>query len=290
MRYSTWVRLEASPFWYDLYKIYRRLPNAVRAPLRLLLTPRWHLAVFLVRLAARDRVVAGPFRGMRIALSPLSKQHLLGYILGSQECELRAVIDRILDRGYRRVINVGAADGYYAVGLALRLPAARVEAFETLPEFHPQIERSARLNGVIDRIALNGRCDAIDLSQSLRRAGRKPLVLMDIEGGEKGLLDPQAVPELRQADILVETHDAFVPEVTDTLIERFWQTHDVECYTAQPRIAADFPADFLSAFRRRFPRLAVDLMDERRTGIQRWLFLTAKGTDGAVPDQRSAAD
>jgi hypothetical protein len=283
MRYATWVRLEASPFWYDIYKQYRRLPDGVRAPLRVLLMPHWHLAVLLVRLAARDRVVAGPFRGMRIALSPLSKRHLLGYILGSQECELHEVIGRIIDRGYDRIVNVGAADGYYAVGLALRLPRAEVEAFEALPEFHALIERSARLNSVADRIALHGRCEVTDLRQSLLRAGPRPLVLMDIEGGEKDLLDPQAVPELQQADILVETHDAFVPQVTDTLIERFWQTHDVECYTAQPRILADFPADFLAAFRCRFPRLAVDLMDERRTGIQRWLFLTAKG-DRTVSD------
>lgn len=284
MRYATWVRLEASPFWYDLYQKYRQLPNGLRAPLRLLLAPHWHLAVFLVRLAARDRVVAGPFRGMRIVLSPLSRRHLLGYILGSQERELHEAIARIIDRGYHRIVNVGAADGYYAVGLALRLPSARLEAFEALPEFHALIQRSVRLNGVANRISLSGRCDAAELRQSLRRAGRRPLLLMDIEGGEKDLLDPQAVPELRQADILVETHDAFVPQVTDALIERFWRTHDVECYTAQPRILADFPADFLPWFRRRFPGLAVDLMDERRMGIQRWLLLTAKGADRTACD------
>lgn len=276
MRPATWMQLEASPFWHDLYKFYRRLPAGVRAPLRLLAAPHWHLAVSLVRLAARDRVVAGPFRGMRLVLSPLSSRHLLGYILGSQERELHEVIGRIIDRGYRRILNVGAADGYYAVGLALRLPKAQVEAFEMLPEFHALIRRSARQNGVESRIALYGRCDAADLRQRLRQAGTRPLVLMDIEGGEKALLDLEAVPELQGADILVETHDAFVPQVTETLIERFWQTHEVECYTALPRILADFPADFLPLLRRRFPRLVVDLMDERRTGVQRWLFLAAK--------------
>ena len=284
MRYATWARIEASPFWHDIYKLYRHLPDGVRAPLRLLLAPHWHLAVMLVRFAARDRVVAGPFSGMRISLSPLSRRHLLGYILGSQERELHEVVERIIERGYRSIVNVGAADGYYAIGLALRLPEARVEAFEQLPEFHPQIERSARANGVAARIKLHGACDAAELRQSLRQAGPRPLVLIDIEGGEKGLLDLEAVPELRQADLLVETHDAFVPQVTETLIERFWRTHDVECYTAQPRILADFPADFLPLFRRRFPRLAVDLMDERRTGVQRWLFLTAKGADSSLPE------
>ena len=53
-------------------------------------------------------------------------------------------------------------------------------------------------------------------------------------------------------------------------------THNVECYTAQPRILADFPPNFLRVLPAWFPRLTVDLMDERRTGVQRWLFLSAK--------------
>jgi hypothetical protein len=280
MRHATWLRLEASPFWHDLYRYYRRLPDSIRAPIRALMMPHWHLAAHVVRVAARHRVVAGPFRGMKIQLSPLSSRHLLGYILGSQELELREVISRIIDRGYGTIINVGAADGYYAVGLALRSPSTRIEAFETLGEFHPLIESSARLNGVSARIALRGMCDANALRQRLESATPPALVIMDIEGGEIDLLDPRSIPQLRHIDILVETHDAFVAQATDTLVDRFWQTHHVECYTAQTRILPDFPADFLPAFRRWFPRLAVDLMDERRPGVQRWLFLTAKCRDG----------
>jgi len=286
MRHATWLRLEASPLWRSVYQLYRRLPDWLRAPLRNLLMPHWHMSAFLIRTAARRRVVAGPFRGMRIQLSSLSSRHLLGYILGSQELELREVIERIVKHGYRTIINVGAADGYYAVGLALRSPSSAVEAFETLREFHPLVQQSARLNGVSDRIALHGTCEPNTLRQTLERVTKPVLVLMDIEGGEVGLLDPRSIPQLRDADILVETHDAFVAQATDTLINRFWETHSVECYSAQPRIHADFPAHFLPAFRRWFPRLAVDLMDERRPGIQRWLFLTAK----CHPPAECAAD
>ncbi len=280
MRHATWQRLEASPFWFDLYEAYRRLPAALRAPLRLVLMPQWYLAAYVVRAAARNRVVAGPFRGMKLRLSGVSSRHLLGYILGSQELELREPIARIVARGYRTIVNVGAADGYYAVGLALRSPSSSVMAFEALPELHPLIRKSARLNGVSDRLALFGRCDAANLAATLQNAPGPRLVLIDIEGGEVALLDPGSVPELRHADILVETHDAFAPHATETLIERFLGTHRVECYTAMPRILADFPAGFLAALPRWFPRLAVDLMDERRTGVQRWLFLTAMDVAG----------
>jgi hypothetical protein len=276
MRHATWLKIESSPFWYGAYRRYRLLPDSVRNPLRALAMPRWQLAAFLVRHVARRRAVAGPFRGMRIELSALSSRHLLGYILGSQELELREAIEAIAARGYRTILNVGAADGYYAVGLALRAPQARVAAFEALPELHPVIARTAAANGVASRIAIEGICTPVLLRARLGATNGPALILMDIEGGEVELLDPDAIPELARADILVETHDAFVADATATLMRRFQETHEIACYAARPRVLTDFPADFLPSLRRLFPRLAVELMNERRTGQQRWLLLTAK--------------
>lgn len=287
MRHATWLKIEASPFWNGVYRRYHLLPDSVRRPLRALFMPRWQLAAFLVRRASRHRAVAGPFRGMQLELSPLSSRHLLGYILGSQELELRPAIDAIVERGYRTIFNVGAADGYYAVGLALRSPQASVEAFEALPELHPVIARTAVANGVADRIAIQGACTAGLLSARLDAAEGPTLVLMDIEGGEIDLLDLDAVPELAGADILVETHDAFVAKATVTLIRRFHETHDITRYAARPRVLNDFPPDFLPRLRRWFPSLAVELMNERRTGRQRWLLLTAK-TDARTVEAHRA--
>jgi hypothetical protein len=291
MRHATWLKIESSPFWYAAYRRYRLLPDGIRRPLRALLMPRWQLAAFVVRQAAGRRAVAGPFRGMRIELSPLSSRHLLGYILGSQELELREVIGDIIARGYRTILNIGAADGYYAVGLAIRSPAAHVEAFEALPELHPLIARTAAVNGVSDRIAIRGTCTAPLLQARLDAAEGPTLVLMDIEGGEVELLDPQAIPSLAKADLLVETHDAFVADATATLIGRFRDTHDIACYSARPRSLSDFPPDFLPSLRRWFPELAVELMNERRTGLQRWLMLTAKSpaSVAATTDKAVAA-
>jgi hypothetical protein len=289
MRHATWLKIESSPFWNGVYRRYRSLPDGLRRPLRALMMPRWQLAAFVVRNAAGHRAVAGPFRGMRIELSPLSSRHLLGYILGSQELELRDAIARIVARGYRTILNIGAADGYYAVGLAVRSPQARVEAFEALPELHPLIAQTAAANGVADRIAINGTCTPPLLRARLDAAEGPTLILMDIEGGEVELLDPLATPHLARADILVETHDAFVADATETLARRFRETHEIACYTARPREFGDFPADFLPRLRRWFPRLAVESMNERRTGLQRWLLLTAKPAVAEAFVAKSAA-
>ncbi len=275
MRHATWQKIEASPFWHRAYRRYRSLPPTIRAPLRRLALPHWQLASYLVRMASGGRVVSGPFRGMALALSPLSRRHLCGYLLGSQECELHSVIETLIGRGYRTIVNVGAGDGYYAVGMALRAPNARIVAFEALEEYRSVTRHAAEANAVSSRLSVDGLCDRDDLRRALAEAAGPVLVLMDVEGAEMALLDPSQIPRLQDVDILVETHDAFKPGCTDALISRFQTTHLIEQYSARPRVIGDFPADFLPVLRRRFPRLAVDLMDERRTGAQRWLLLSA---------------
>jgi hypothetical protein len=276
MRQATWQKIEVSPFWHSAYRAYRKLPDSVRAPLRALFSPEWTAATWLVRTAAHNQVVSGPFTGMKLDLSPVSSRHLLGYILGTQEIELRSVIERIVGRQYRTILNVGAADGYYAVGLALRSPQSRVVAFEALDDMRVPIESAARANNVSDRITIRGRCELLELREEVRAATKPVLVLMDIEGGEMELLNPDAVPELRGADVLVETHDMFVNGVTDTLLARFKDTHTIEQCTTRPRVLADFPAKFATAIPRLAPKLALDLMDERRPAAQQWLYMTAK--------------
>jgi predicted O-methyltransferase YrrM len=276
MRHTTWMRLQALPYWTDVYGHYRKLPGAIRTPIRILTLPHWQLATYMVRSAARNRVVAGPFRGMKLELSPLSKSHHLGYLLGSQEMELRPLIEKTISRGYGTILNVGAADGYYAVGLAMRLPDARVIAYEALPEMHPVILRAARENNVAGRISLAGRCGIADLQCGLEAATAPVLVFMDIEGGECELLDPRAAPALRTADIVVEMHDCFVPNATETVLSRFTATHDVEHVTSRPRTINDFPPGFLTMMTKFAPQLSVDLMDERRPATQGWLYMKSR--------------
>ena len=58
-------------------------------------------------------------------------------------------------------------------------------------------------------------------------AGQKTLVLCDIEGAEKELLDPEAAPALRGMDLIVESHDCVVPGISRLLIDRFKSSHAI---------------------------------------------------------------
>ncbi|MEN3794734.1 hypothetical protein [Fulvimarina sp. MAC3] len=276
MRHTTWTAIEGNSVTMDLYRAYRRLPGYVRTPARWIVAPRWHAVCAYVVARSKGRVVAGPFEGLKLQLSSVSSRHLLGYILGTQELELHGVVEEIVARDYSHIINVGVADGYYAVGFARRMPSTRVIGFEGLPEHHPLVRRAAEENGVSDRIELRGFCESSDLDQALIEAGPKSLVVCDIEGGEKALLDPEKSPELANADILVETHDGLLLGCTRTMVERFEATHDIVSILARPRTMVDFPFDKLPLLPTLVPETAIELMNERRTGLQEWLFMTAR--------------
>jgi hypothetical protein len=258
----------------------------MRAPIRWMTLPRWYFAVAWVRFASASTVLSGPFVGTKLSLSPLSGRHLLSYLLGTQEMELHDAVEQIVSRDYATVINIGAADGYYTLGLARRLPRACVLAFEADSSHHQRLEASARANRVSERILVRGFCGEHDLRAALATVAKPVLVVCDIEGAEIGLLDPGRIAALRDVDLLVETHDHYVDNCTEVLTSRFAATHAVQRYRGRPRVASDFPSAALPLLAHMFPGTAIELMNERRKEPQQWLLLTA---DNATPQSHDVA-
>ena len=169
----------------------------------------------LDRLERPSEVVQGPFRGMRY-ISVAYCSEVLPKLLGTYECELDPAIEAICRAGCDRIVDIGAAEGYYAVGMALRNPEATIIGFEMNPTARFYLRRLSRCNGVEDRIQIEGTCDTESLREALEDA-RLPAVICDCEGAEDGLLRPDRVESLRRALILVETHDGM--ETGDGVLE-----------------------------------------------------------------------
>jgi hypothetical protein len=174
-------------------------------------------------------VGTGPFAGMRYERG----QPPSGYIhrlIGSYEAELHPVIESL--SGYPSVVNIGAGDGYYAVGLALRMPSARVHAFEALASGRRLVAALASDNGVGDRVTVHASCSAARLREVLRPGS---LVFCDCEGCELRTLAPDQVPALSECDLVVELHDFLDPAITPAITSRFSSTHDIELVDRAPR-------------------------------------------------------
>jgi hypothetical protein len=94
-------------------------------------------------------------------------------------------------------------------------------------------------NGVPD-VSIEGCCGAQELEAALNCPGEN-LVICDIEGAEAELLDPAKVPQLALTWMLVEMHDAFRPDVSALLRQRFSKSHCIKEVQSTLRHWYDFP-------------------------------------------------
>lgn len=185
------------------------------------------------------QVRQGPFAAMRYVDDSVGSAYL-PKLLGVYERELAGCVDAISQQQPKLIVDVGAGEGYYAVGLALRNPLARVIAFETEPAGQRATAQMARLNSVHERVEVRGKCELADLAQALGAESR-PVVVCDVEGAEAELLVPESIPALRRATILVELHEFIVPGITAELNQRFAASHRIEHLWQTPRARSDFP-------------------------------------------------
>ncbi len=213
------------------------------------------------------KVIGGPFAGMAYVPEAINSG-FVPKLLGCYEDELSDVMSRILENDYSTIVDVGSAEGYYAVGFALRYPNAHVHAFDIDPLGQRLCADMARANGVSERVSVGSECN-VDTLRELQ--GERLLLISDCEGYEIELLQPDLVPGLACADILVELHDCNNPGITPALVARFEATHHISLIDSRKRDGRHYPqTQFLSRADR---HLAVD---DLRVSAQQWAFMTPK--------------
>ena len=228
----------------------------------------------LVRERTGGRVRLGPFAGMRYVSNSIASAYL-PKLLGTYERELAHVLEFACARRPGLIVDIGAAEGYYAVGLALRNPTTRIIAFEELPEGRLALREMAILNRVKKQIQIQQRCEPANLSATLA-CEKNPLVICDVEGDEERLLNPGAVPELKCATILAEMHDFVHAGITEEIQRRFAATHKTERIWQQPRTHSDFPFRTIGTVL--LPRSYLDwAVSEWRPVRMSWLWLQPYG-------------
>jgi hypothetical protein len=168
------------------------------------------------------------------------------------------------------IVDVGGAEGYDAIGCALRWPEAQVVAYELRREARQAIAEMAIVNGVRDRVTIHAECTPADLH------ARRGLVICDIEGFEEELLlRPGHTRGLADCDWIIETHDLFRPGVFQSLWNAFSRTHHVTAVDAIPdrqRPGHWRVPELSGASRHRQSQV----LGERRGGPMKWLVCQSK--------------
>jgi hypothetical protein len=173
-----------------------------------------------------NAVSAGPFKGLRYAGWSGHGSAVYAKLLGTYEAELHPFVEKIIAVTPKLVIDVGCAEGYYAVGLARRLAGAKVVAADSSERARQMCSEMACLNNVLDRVETMGVLDREGLLKFTEHPGG--CLICDCEGGEKGLLDEEVLTKLSSWFLLVEMHEYLVPGIEDRLIGLAALTHDVE--------------------------------------------------------------
>ena len=193
---------------------------------------------------------------------------LIPKLVGTYEEEIS---DWLKDSGkYRNIINLGCAEGYYAVGLGLKNSTSNVLAVDISPIARKMCNKLIKLNSVGN----------VDVKSSLTKrdikALKEGLVICDIEGDEVGLLNPKKNQDLLDYDYIIECHD-FIRPSTSILINRFRKSHVVDLVLKKDR----YPEDY-SHLKKLPEEVVKHLVYEGREGAGRmaWIRLTRDKKNG----------
>jgi hypothetical protein len=184
-------------------------------------------------LAGGDPVVqAGPFAGLAYPPDRLADIGApIRKLLGVYEQEIAWVFERSIARSVSTFVDVGCADGYYAVGMAYASPATTTFAYDISSSARELCAETAIASAVTGRVRI-GKRFSIDALPSLPARGA--LLLCDIEGGEVELLDERMAAALAMTIAVVEVHEDSHPGASDQLRQAFARTHDAVTVPQQP--------------------------------------------------------
>ena len=218
------------------------------------------------------KVRSGPFQGMKYA-SKSAGSVLIPKLLGIYERELHPVLEYAISHHFQVIVDIGAAEGYYCVGLARRIPQTRVFAYEMDEAGRRLMKEMASLNHVSGQLEIRGLCTMEEMN-SVLDASLPTLLICDAEGAEAFLLDPLRVPALVSMHILVELHDCVVGGVSDVMHSRFQATHEIERIWQEDRSSSDFP--YRSFYTRCFPSYMEIAVSEGRPCRMSWYWMRPK--------------
>lgn len=223
--------------------------------------------------ATKGVISAGLFKGMKLDPRISWGADQYSVITGQYELELQPIIRHALDAGYPAYLDIGCANGLYAVGMAFASKAARVIGFDIDPQAIAITRANVLLNGVSDRVEVRGEASAATLGELVCDAGGA-FLLADIEGGEVRLIDPVACPALLRTDLLIEVHGDTVA-VAELLLKRFAETHSGMLVERKGR--TPFREEYVNVA---FEDQAWAAVSEGRDFIRRnWLLLWRKDSD-----------
>ena len=224
------------------------------------------------KIFSEKKVLNGPFKGLLYPDFFSAGSMLYPKLLGSYECEVHKIIVDIINSKYTQIIDIGCAEGYYAIGFALRCNEATVHAFDINEKAISYCRKMAKLNTVSKRVFTYLKCDTESLLSF--NLDEKTFILADCEGYEKNLFTKENIHHFKNTDLLIEVHDFTDDSISASLLQLFnssHYTHVISSYDDfQKPYLIDYPELINLSYNEKFQILA-----EKRPCIMQWFFFKA---------------
>ena len=248
LRFDTWLRFERSK--HERWKAEEKL-----------------------KIVFQDKIVRNGFvKGLKYGNFDSVGSSIFPKLLGSYEIELQPAFDRLKANDYRQIIDIGCAEGYYAVGLALQFSRSKVFAFDIDKKAVELCVELAAFNGLQDRVILNDECTPSTIG-NFDFAGPS-LLICDCEGYERELFTRSNMDKLRYTDLVIELHPVAARDVKEYLTGLFSATHDIHFVSSQDNNRKIF--DFKIFMADLNPLEQLISVEEGRNFTMDWLIAESK--------------
>jgi hypothetical protein len=158
----------------------------------------------------KSTVQYGLFKGLKLEKNTWwGRLDRASMIFGIYEKEVLDYLGSIRKK-YKCFIDLGAADGYYGVGVIVSNLFEHSYCFEKSEIGRQVIKNNAQRNGVTDNLSVFGYADENFFNCIKKYKPEECLLFCDIEGGEFNLFSDEVLNYFRNSTIIIEIHDWLV--------------------------------------------------------------------------------
>jgi hypothetical protein len=151
----------------------------------------------------------GPFKGLKLSSETWwGSADRASMLLGLYEKEVLDSLQNISKKN-TTFIDLGAADGYYGIGVLVNNLFEKSICYEISEEGRKTIKDNAHLNNVLHKVEIRGIAKKNFYNELPSKVLSNSVLLIDIEGAEFELLDKSTFNAFSNSIIFIELHDWF---------------------------------------------------------------------------------
>jgi 16S rRNA G966 N2-methylase RsmD len=227
-----------------------------------------------LKLLSKNLVQSGAYKNMKIGDIAWSEYDYCPKIIGVYENEVQ---NELLKTNCKYIVNLGAGEGYHAIGQILSGTKEQAICFELSKTSRKFLNTNSKINNIENKIKIFEKANNNYLDYLQEKISdidfKECVFLIDIEGEEFNIINNKNLETLKESKLIIEFHekDKSLNEENLRFIEMLKQFYDLNFLTTRER---DFSKiDFLKDF------IDIDrwlMASENRIGLMKWIVCVPK--------------